>query len=234
MSSHDYENYGAFKQSMTGHESRLKSLARRLGLRNRYVRFLVGVPKNGAIVELGCGDGTFMRELRNNGFADIRGVDLSPSYAGAEDVHIGDAAAFLATLPTASLDAIVALDVFEHLAQDELRALLRVSRDRLRSGGRIVFRVPNMGSPLAMANQYGDLSHVTAFNEISVCQVAFDAALDVAGIYPEPLSYPRSVRAFGGMALWPIYRFATKTVLAAFGVRQRILTPNLVAILHAP
>jgi hypothetical protein len=43
--------------------------------------------------------------------------------------------------------------------------------DRLVPGGRIIFRVPNMASPLGMYNFYGDISHVTGLNKISIKQL---------------------------------------------------------------
>lgn len=228
---HDYGNYGAFKQSRAS-ESWAKGIARRLGIRNRYVRFLDGVPRDGAVLEIGCGDGSFIRELRRRGFQDVRGVELSSSYVGLEDIHIGDAGAFLATLPEGSLDAIVALDVFEHIPVGDLRNLLILAKSRIRQSGRIIARVPNMGSPLALLNQYGDISHMTALNEVSIHQIAFDADLAVEAIHAEPLSYPGSVRTLLGYILWPAYRLVTRSVLATFGVRQRILTPNLIAVLR--
>lgn len=228
---YDYDSYGAFKESGTTRSGRLKKIARNLGFKNRYLRFLTGIPKDGILIELGCGDGGFMRELRAAGFVDVRGVDLSPSYAGVEHVHIGDAADYIAGFTIRSIDCIVALDVFEHIPQDQLRHLLRMAGTRLKPGGRVIFRVPNMGSPLALLNQHGDLSHVNAFNEISVRQIAFDTDMDVVAIHAEPLAYPRSPRGLMGMALWPVYRAGTKMVLAAFGVQPQILTPNLVAVL---
>lgn len=232
-SEYDYDNYGAFKQVHAGTSS-LKALARRIGLKNRYLRFFDRTKTGGQVVEIGCGDGSFMKELRAAGFAHVQGVDLSPSYADADDVHVGDATAYLRDHAPGSIDYVVALDVFEHIPQNELRDLLRIARDRLTGDGRIIFRVPNMGSPLALLNQHGDLSHVNAFNEVSVRQIAFDVGLDVEAVHPEPLAYPRSVGAVIGLTLWPAYRTLTRMVLAAFGVRGRVLTPNLIGVLKRP
>jgi SAM-dependent methyltransferase len=227
----DYAEYGNFKSStqITG-IARWKQLARKFGLPNRYIKFFRDIDRFGHVVEIGCGNGEFMRELRSAGFVSVSGVDCCPSYA-ANDIATGDATAYLQNLPDASCGAIVALDVLEHFEADEAMQWLVVAAQKLRADGRIVVRVPNMASPLAMAIQFGDLSHRTAYTEVSMTQAAFDAGLS-CNAFAEPRSYPRSVASIAGLILWPLYSACTKAVLAAFGQRVRILTPSIVYVLR--
>lgn len=226
---YDFASYGKFKSVPA---SKAKSLARKAGFRSRYLRFFAGV--RSPIVELGCGDGSFIEELRRAGFSNVAGVDISPTYRQHQDVQIGAADAFLAIQADRSIGCIVAFDLFEHIPLVELRALLALAREKLARDGKLIFRVPNMASPLALPIYFGDLSHTTPLSECAVRHLAFENGLEVEGIYPEPLSYPRSLVTLAGYLLWPLYRAATKAVLAAFGQRPRVLTPNLIAVLRHP
>lgn len=228
---HDYTRYGDLKASQSASSGRAVRIARMLGMAPRYLRYVRDIDTSLPAVELGCGDGSFVRALRDSGFRSVRGVDLSPSYNMPEGCEVGDAISFLQGEAPASLGLVVALDVLEHVQPEDLRSLLRLVRKCLHPNGRFLARVPNMGSPLGLINQFGDLSHRTALNEIAVRQLAFDTGLRVHSIEPEPLAYPRTLSSILGRIIWPFYRAAVKLVFAAFGIQARILTPNLVFML---
>jgi SAM-dependent methyltransferase len=225
----DYATYGAFKKAGSGVVATPKRLARALGLKNRYLRFMRGVDHDGTVVEIGCGGGEFMGELRAAGFTDVVGVDCSPSYS-APGVIVGDAYGFISNQRDHSLGAIVALDVLEHFEATETAALLKASARKLAADGRILVRVPNGASPLGLPNQNGDVSHRTVLTEVSIAQLAFDAGLQVR-CYAEPFAYPRSISAVAGLLMWPIYATMTRAVLAAFGQSPKVLTPNLICVM---
>jgi SAM-dependent methyltransferase len=234
MSGFDYSNYGAFKQSHIGTQAFFARAARKLGLRNRYVRFLKLAKKELPVVELGCGTGAFIKALLDEGFRDVKGVEPSATYHEVvDDCYITRdyAAPFLSSIPTSTLGAVVALDVFEHIPLSELQALLALIASRLVAGGFLVFRMPNMSSPLALPNQYGDLSHTTSLNEHSVRQLAFATNFRVASIHSEPFSYPRSISAVLGILIWPAFWLFYRTIMSAFGISDKILTPNMICVL---
>lgn len=91
----------------------------------------------GRLLDVGCGNGRFLRVARSLGW-DATGVETDPVSAaharatGAE-VH--------ATMPDATFDVITLNHVLEHVA-DPL-ALLRQCAERLAPGGRIGIAVPN-------------------------------------------------------------------------------------------
>jgi len=228
---HDYARYGDLKTSQAILSPRAVRIAKLLGIGPRYLRYVRDLDKSLPAVELGCGDGSFVRALREAGFSGVRGVDLSPSYNMPEGCEVGDAISFLKKEAPASLGLVVALDVLEHLEPEDLKSLFRLVGKRLHPDGRFLARVPNMGSPFGLINQFGDLSHRTALNEISVQQLAFDTGLRILRIEPEPMAYPRTLSSILGRIIWPFYRTTTKLVFAAFGIQARILTPNLVFVL---
>lgn len=129
-----------------------------------------------SFLEIGCGTGAFLAYLRAKGVTRFLGIDHDPALAEvvapelrahfrAEDVW--------ATLDRPeSYDRVVLLDVLEHFSPEDGRRLLAAIRARLAPGGRVVVKVPNAASPWGLAYQYGDLTHRTAFNSLSLRQLA--------------------------------------------------------------
>jgi 2-polyprenyl-6-hydroxyphenyl methylase/3-demethylubiquinone-9 3-methyltransferase len=98
------------------------------------------------VLDLGCGKGRFAARLKGAG-AEVVGLDLSAAMlAGASGLGIGRVRGSARRLPFASgsFDAVVAVEVFEHLAEPDgaLGEVLRV----LRSGGVVVVVDKNAGS----------------------------------------------------------------------------------------
>jgi SAM-dependent methyltransferase len=101
----------------------------------------------GKLLDFGSARGTFLGELRRRGYAErwqLRGVDINADEVrmGREqglDLHAGDLAS--ASIPDASVDAITAFSVVEHL-QDPV-GILRELGQKLRPGGRMLVHVPS-------------------------------------------------------------------------------------------
>lgn len=232
----EYAQYGAFKDAYAVRShSRLRRVASALGLRHRYLRFLRPANRLLPLVEIGCGNGEFLSALMKDGFASVIGVEPSQSYRVVVDQALIlrlYADAYLETCASESIGTVVALDVFEHIPQVNLKALLSLIHDRLVPGGILVFRVPNMASPLALTNYFGDLTHAVGLNEISIRQLLFGMGFSHPKVLAEPFAFPRSIRTIIGIALWPLFNVFWGTLLAAFGVQSRIMTPNLVCVVR--
>ena len=112
----------------------------------------------GRILELGCGPGFFTRLLRSRGWR-VTVVDLQPAHLtlaapAAEDVLCGDVLATAATLPSARFEAVVALEIIEHLTEDAGAELLRHAYRVLAPGGWLMLSTPNRWSPEGLAGHY--------------------------------------------------------------------------------
>ena len=189
------------------------------------------MPKKASILELGCGDGSFLKDLLDDGYTNIRGVDLSTTYqyvVESELISFEYASQFVQKCPDASIDVIIALDVFEHIPYDELVNLLAIIKTRLTSKGFVIFRVPNMASPFALINYFGDVSHTTPFTELSIQQLAFNSGLRLVSVHPEPFAYPTRMSSIIRTLIWPIFKSIYVLLLAAFGINARVITPNIV------
>lgn len=229
----DYTNYGKFKSTGKAHAGWKERLANFLGVRSRYVKFMRGANRRGQIVELGCGDGSFMLHLQREGFTNIVGIEPSVSYSRVSEnliIRPGYAKEELLLFKDASISAVVALDVLEHVPSDDLIELFEIIERKLEMNGIFVIRVPNMASPFAMINFFGDVSHVTPLNEISITQLVFGRGFSLA-FYPEPLSFPRSIADGLGIVIWTVVKNIHSLCLRAFGIRGYCLTPNLVVVM---
>ncbi len=104
-----------------------------------------GITAAQSIGDVGCGTGGFLRFLRARGLERTAGFDVSPvalataAQSGAR-VHAVDFDAPF-TLAGAPWDALVALDVAEHVADDF--AFLRTMVEALRPGGSVFISVPS-------------------------------------------------------------------------------------------
>lgn len=200
--------------------------------------FLVGLPKSAAILDLGCGDGALLTHLQSNGFTNARGVDCSAEQARAAvargvAAEQGDLFEALAAAP-AAFDAILAIDVIEHMTKPELARLGHLLIAALKPGGLLVVQTPNGEGVGAGRIVYGDLTHETIFNESSLGQYlrAFgftDLRFRETG--PVPHSLKGRLRWIG----WRVLRAAAQLgSLIQTGHRPAVLTAVIIASGRAP
>jgi SAM-dependent methyltransferase len=141
----------------------------------RRVKMLTSHLKPGmTVLELGCGTGSFTRELARSG-ADIVAIDISPelleiasaSYS-ASNVQYQIQNAYALSYPEGVFDSVVGSSVLHHL--EIIKALYDIYRV-LKPGGTIYFTEPNMVNPqIAMQKnipwikrRLGDSPDETAF-----------------------------------------------------------------------
>lgn len=133
--------YASFEDEFRGSEGLIKE---------RVAGYLADVEPlrgTGMVLDVGCGRGDWLEVLQEAGI-DAYGVEVSTGYAEhwklAElDVRVVDVAEHLRSLEPASLAAVTALQVVEHLRTDELLELLERSYEALRPGGLLVLETPN-------------------------------------------------------------------------------------------
>jgi len=94
------------------------------------------------ILDIGGGDGAFLRALKAQGFErlsfhEIPGGDMAPEPAMAEAVYRDDD---YASLPPAAFDVVTVMDVLEHVP--EPAAIFAAARRALRPGGVLYIHTP--------------------------------------------------------------------------------------------
>jgi ubiquinone/menaquinone biosynthesis C-methylase UbiE len=123
-----------------------------LRLRERYACALIRDEEHGAAIDLGCGTGHALLEMKRMGFKRVIGVDISDRMIAATvellreqlddgvEVYQGDVRD-LTMIKPASIDACTALGVIEYLQDDD--SFLQEVRRILKPGGAAVIQTRN-------------------------------------------------------------------------------------------
>ena len=154
-SSLDSYKYVAFEDQFRGsqHAIRERLMA--------YVPMFAGATD---VLDVGCGRGEFLDLLREQGIK-ARGIDLNDEMAAVSrernlDATVGDALAYLGSLPDASLGGLFAAQVVEHLEPDYLMRFLDAAYHKLRPGSKIVLETINPACWFAFFSSYiRDITH---------------------------------------------------------------------------
>lgn len=137
------------------------------------LRTLLPRAKDAAILDIGCGMGFALQAVRDLGLQNVVGIDSDPAQVRScqsrrLDVRlVSDSVAFLAQ-HAASYDAILMLDVLEHIPVDSQIAFARTVCRALKPNGKIILTVPNANSILAARWRYLDFTHACSFTEHSL------------------------------------------------------------------
>ena len=190
------------------------------------------------ILDLGCGEGGFLRALRQHGYTDLTGIDRSPEQVavaarrGEAGVRLGDVLIDAAALPDASHDVIIAFDVIEHLKREELLVLADNVRRALRPGGRWMLHLPNAESPFFGRIRYGDVTHEQAFTRGSLRQILLAAGFASVRCF-EDAPVVHGVKSAARFAVWKMIRLGLRVYLAAETGEtgpEPIFSQNLLAV----
>jgi len=188
--------------------------------------------RSARIVELACGHGSFLYWLSTVGFINVSGVDLSVEQTDfasqvCNEVVTRDAIEWLAEQPDSSIDAIVGIDFAEHISKDDFMTLLHHSGRTLRTGGKLILRLPNGASPLVGLNLFNDITHVWTYTPNCLSTLGRMHGLDGSLFNDEGAAAIRDQR-------WikvPLAKLATALLdlCAYFAVRLRVRlwSPNL-------
>jgi 2-polyprenyl-3-methyl-5-hydroxy-6-metoxy-1,4-benzoquinol methylase len=195
---------------------------------------LAKLPRNANLLEIGFGDGQFLRWGRQAGH-NMVGVEIIPELVAR--ARADGIPCFLGPLEPGALgerrfDAIIAFDVLEHLEIEQIIALVTNTRDHLDPTGFYLFRFPNAESPFGLGYQHGDITHRTALSAAMMTQIAQATDLRVAAI-PRPRPYPRSLGRRLKRAAGYAVQVAIERLLAfAYFGGEAHLEPNLLVILR--
>lgn len=147
--------YVGFENKFRGSESDIRA---RL---DEYVSLFDGASD---VLDLGCGRGEFLALLAERGIRahglDINHEMVEACRARGLDVREGDALAYLASLPDASLGGLIAVQVAEHFQPPYLVRLLDTAFHKLRPGSKLVLETLNPACWFAFFDAYiRDITH---------------------------------------------------------------------------
>lgn len=125
--------------------------------------------KNINVLEIGFGNGGFLKFLLNNN-CKVEGIEIQQSLLEAAKIF-GIPAKNSINDTEGNFDLIVAFDVLEHLTINELQHFFSKCKSLLKKDGSMVFRFPNAESFAGLGAQNGDFTHITAIAQSKLDQL---------------------------------------------------------------
>lgn len=185
------------------------AVARRIKAHRYVLRGWFPEDRRARILDLGCGTGELLMMLREDGYENLAGVDVSSEQVALArerglDVHEGDAVALLGSLQ-AEIDVITATDFLEHLTRDEALFFLQAVHGALRTRGTIILKVPNSSAPRGVAYHAADLTHEQLYSPHALMQILRACGFESPS-FRESGPVPYSAAGVARTALWRALR----------------------------
>ena len=194
----------------------------------------LGPDRGQRILEVGCGSGALLVALRRHGYRNCRGVDLDAEIVEHGRTVLGVdvvAGTWRHDLEEHDevYDAIIALDVFEHLSREELGPTLAITRRRLAPGGRLIFRTCNPLCPFVLPTFCGDSTHRFLGTPRLIAHLLREASFTG----PIRVEETRPSGRLKGILFTLLHRLAVKPILGLMyyhfhGEFPAVLTPNII------
>lgn len=190
--------------------------------------------KGAKIMDIGCGFGSFIHAAKSKAYTSVAGIDLSNEQVkvahelGINEVKLQSADDLFKE--DVEFDCIVGIDIIEHLTKDELIHFLSEIKNKLRKGGSVVFRTPNMDADLSSVYAFADISHEIFLNKSSALQVMNSVGFKRVEVYPSMIHNQNPVKELLRKVLWQVNLLQKKISLFASGRTWNdvVFTPNLI------
>ncbi len=233
-----YQNYHT-TQSGRASTTDAKSLFLREKWRfeHEIVPLFAQLDKNSRIYDMGCGSGSLIAALKENGFNQVLGIDLSEEQVqlahkmGVPEVQLGDAIEHLKHNQQ-PYDIIVGTDIIEHFTKNELVELLQLIQKNLSKSGKAIFRTPNLDAPFASVFANGDFTHENYMNASSAQQVMMACGFPSVKVLPSMLQVENPLKEIIRKVLYFFVHGMFKVVIFSTGrsLQNILFTPNMIIV----
>lgn len=229
-----YKQYFSTFRKFILHEGTFYNKSGFKAYRKQYLPHLNSYPKNAAIIDIGCGTGILLEFLRDSGFNNLFGIDLTVdqvNYAkekglNAEAISVFD---FLKNT-TKKFDIIFAMDLVEHFYKHELLDLFNGFYSLLNENGTLIIQTPNGDGLFHQHIIYGDLTHLTIFNANSLGQILrLTGFNDIKCFETGPTT--KNLVGVIRLILWKVVRsFVQMVRIIETGGTEKILTQEFLCV----
>jgi 2-polyprenyl-3-methyl-5-hydroxy-6-metoxy-1,4-benzoquinol methylase len=184
MNNYDYSIY--YRRFHDDSQMHAETMARMMG---NLLQAHLPKERSAPIIDVGCGFGFALRAMRNFGYTNLLGLEMSPEQAkmsrnaGFNVVVTDDTIAWLDTNREQFAFAAL-LDVLEHVPIHRQIEFTRAIHQALQPGGKLFLTVPNANSILSPRWRYNDYTHHSSFTEHSLYFVLKNAGFDQIKIDP--------------------------------------------------
>lgn len=240
MSDYKNELYKSYVTTHTAHRKGAGSLLdfkNRVFIYNREMGQFLPDSKSAKILDIGCGNGSIVWWLQQQGYTESGGIDISPEQIqigqdlGVKNIVCEDLFAFLEK-NTAQYEIIIARDVLEHFAKSDVVRILQSCQSALSANGKLIVHVPNGESPFFGRVRYGDYTHELAFTRNSIMQIGQQygfAQVDVYQTFSRGLGVLEVIRQLMWWGTQLLYKIL---LYSETGRVPYIVSQNLVAVLY--
>jgi 2-polyprenyl-3-methyl-5-hydroxy-6-metoxy-1,4-benzoquinol methylase len=188
-----------------------------------------------SILDLACGYGALLFCLKDLGYRNVKGVDISPEQIelahrlGIEEAECVSMYDYIEGKREA-VDVVFLIDILEHLTRQELFRLLDHVYLALRENGRVIIHVPNGEGIFGMRVRYGDLTHEGCFTRRSMEQALTTCGFkNVRCMEDRPIV--NGLKGLIRYAVWRILTLAPRLLLSAeTGARSHLLSQNMLVV----
>ena len=227
------EPFDSYWQAPDDVEAGYKSFA--TYYRHNYLRHLPE-DKDASILIVSCGPGYLVDLIQAEGYTSVIGIDSDESkiaYARKRglDCRVERAFEFLYEQRAESFDVIIPEQELSHLTHDETLQFLRLCREKMRPGGRLITYTLNGANPLVGAeNLAHNIDHFYTVTEYSFHQI-----LDLSGfrdikIYPLKLYvFWRNPLNYVGLVATTVMELLLRVIFALYGKKVTILSKKIMA-----
>ncbi|WP_145944379.1 class I SAM-dependent methyltransferase [Fuerstiella marisgermanici] len=175
--------------------------------------------RSARILDLGCGHGGLLYCLKEWGYKNVAGVDVSEQQVslahqkGLSEVARGDLYRFLDE-QTAPANVIFLMDVIEHLNREEMFKLLDSVHRSLSPDGKLILHLPNASGIFGMSVRYGDITHEQAYAARGIEQCLSVCGFENITIYEDkPVVY--GVKSLVRRVVWNALTAPVRLLYAA-------------------
>jgi 2-polyprenyl-3-methyl-5-hydroxy-6-metoxy-1,4-benzoquinol methylase len=186
------------------------------------------------VLDLGCGHGAFLYFLSQAGYQDVCGIDISSEQIelahrlGIDKARLGKLEDFLLEHGDGCVDVVLAMDILEHLTQQELFGALEGIRRVLKPHGSCIAHVPNAEGLYGMRIRYGDMTHEQAFTPGSARQIFRTVGFSEIQCY-EDRPVVHGMTSLVRRILWDVGTLHDRMLLMAeTGARAGVLSQNMI------
>lgn len=155
------------------------------------------------IIDLGCGTGSLVSGLKNSGYKNVFGIDVShenieQGKLADLDIDYGEIIDFLdqAIHNNRNYDVIFLMDVLEHLDDNELYDVVDKVRKVLSSDGIFIIKTINAESLISGMGRYMDITHERSFTSHSMKELMSAFGYEELEILNSKINKPKNVREF--------------------------------------